>query len=79
MEEKKVSAQLGLCKKRCGRGWQACHPDWGLISPVGRGFTSSGTLLLLHLQFHQAGALLLLEIYLGVPFYFFTLEVPCYF
>ena len=51
-EEKKVSAQLGLCKKRCGRGWQACHPDWGLISPVDRGFTSIGTLLLFHLQFY---------------------------
>ena len=72
VEEKKVSAQLGLCKKRCGRGWQACHPDWGLISPVGRGFTSRGTLLLLHLQFHLAGTFLLLEFYLEVPCYFET-------
>ena len=32
-----------MCKKRCGRGWQAHNPDWGLISPVEQGF---------HLHFH---------------------------
>ena len=42
--EKKVAAQLGLCKKRCGRGWQPRHPDWAWSHPLTSNvFTSSFT------------------------------------